>query len=90
MQDQISLLAASENPSLLEGLLDLNVNAILLNEETPLNDFLIHNFYYEQYSEQLRLHYTNTGKKFIDTVKSVGCELNYYDGPVESALKRYF
>ena len=78
----------SDSKKYLNTLLDLNVNGILLNEETPLKDFLIHNFYHEQYSEQVRLNYSNTGKKFIDTIKSVCCELNYYDGAILSLIQK--
>ncbi len=79
----------SNDKEYLNTLLDMNVNSVLHNNETPLKDFLVYTFYRGQRSGQERLHYPDAGKKFIETVKSVRCELNYYDGPVLSlVLKR--
>ncbi len=75
-----------DNRKYLSTLLDLNVNGILLNEETPLKNFFMHNLYHKNYSEKERLFYLNTGKKFIEVVKTVSCGYNYYDGPVLSLI----
>jgi len=78
------------NNSYLNELIELKVNSIIIDRETPLKDFLFLSPYYRQNIKPQDMHFHNIGNKFMETIKSVSAGLNCYDGQVISIILRRY